>query len=635
MNPCRTLTLLGIFFLLAGWACATEQASFEVDCSVWDGVPLVKTKFGVYQTPLRKKEEILQSLDLLKEINVRDFRYEMGWGKDDTLCKNQIGGTAEAPTIDFAMLADDLIGGLAKRGVRPLIATGYCPDPLKVKLNWPGWKDPPRDMNGWRTVHRAFAGHFRTSLGAAEPYWEIWNEPDMPEGNGKMFFSGNADQYRQVYLNGAAGVKEAAADAVVGGPAIAFDQAYTTAMLNSGQPFDFVSIHAYRNWAEHIAAMRGMVKDRPQVPVFLTEYASYDGTPGNYGMDGRISRHAAAAMFFRDVCGMLNCTDAPKVYWAQWVDDWIGMLTNDLRRKALFNAFKLYGMMPVDRCRVQPESAAGVGAMASADAHQACVAIWNERAEERVVSVSLKKLPFADGQMDVYRISRNHSSVLDNKDSEKLEVLETKKLGAAETNWMATLPGESVAFLRVHNDQSQEKTPVPPKAQEKPGAPAKNLYWFFDRASRNYSDFDAQTWTARLGAPDKDFAVALIGAVVDDVAKRLRVQVTRQGPFRSMDRNSIFALRVDYAGKDGGYAKSVLVHGGLFDAARDSVLPWGKGGATADEVIKKDEFDTGQPFVLDVERLAPPDWNGRRVILSFWLQNPGAGSRARLELTRE
>lgn len=630
MNLGRRLTLLLIlvFAPLSGWTLAAEQASFEVDCSAWDGVPLVKTKFGVYQTPLRKKEQILQSLDLLNEINVQDFRYEMGWGKDDTLCKNQIGGTAEAPTVDFAMLADELIGGLAKRGVRPLVATGYCPDPLKVKMNWPGWKDPPKDMNGWRKIHREFAAHFRASLGATEPYWEIWNEPDMPEGNGKMFFSGNAEQYKQVYIHGASGVKEAAADTVVGGPAIAFDQAYTTTVLNSGQPFDFVSIHAYRNWAQHIPAMRGMVKDRPQVPVFLTEYASYDGAPGNYGMDGRISRHMAAAMFFRDVRGMLNCTDAPKIYWAQWVDDWIGMLTNDLRRKALFNAFKLYGMMPVDRCRVQPESTAGVGAMASANSRSACVVIWNETPDERTVSVALKKLPFAAGQMDLYRISRNHASVVDNKNSEKLEVLETKKFSAAETNWMSSLPGESVAFLHLHDGKPA------PDAPQKLGAHAKNLYWFFDRASRNYSDFDAQTWTARLGTPDKDFAVALIGAVVNDVSPRLRVQVTRQGPFRPMDRNSLFGLRVDYVGKDGGHAKSVLVHGGLFDAARDSMLPWGKGGATADEVVKSDDLAAGRPFVLELAKLAPTAWDGRRVILSFWLQNAGAGSRAKLELSK-
>ena len=53
-----------------------------------------------------------------------------------------------------------------------------------------------------------------------------------------------------------------------------------------------------------------------------------------------ISRAEGAARFFDDVAGLLRFPDAPKVYWAQWADDSLGLLTNDLHRKALFNAFK-------------------------------------------------------------------------------------------------------------------------------------------------------------------------------------------------------------------------------------------------------------------------------------------------------
>lgn len=59
--------------------------------------------------------------------------------------------------------------------------------------------------------------------------------------------------------------------------------------------------------------MRGMLKNRAEVPILLTEYASYDA----FGKTVPISRHPGAMRFFKDVEGLLSFTDSPKVYWAQ------------------------------------------------------------------------------------------------------------------------------------------------------------------------------------------------------------------------------------------------------------------------------------------------------------------------------
>jgi hypothetical protein len=92
MRFAKALWILLAFLLTSSRpvAHAGEDASFEVDFSAWDAVPLFKTKSGVYQTPLSSKATILKSLDLLAELDIRDFRYEMGWGKDGTTGDEEI-----------------------------------------------------------------------------------------------------------------------------------------------------------------------------------------------------------------------------------------------------------------------------------------------------------------------------------------------------------------------------------------------------------------------------------------------------------------------------------------------------------------------------------------------------------------
>lgn len=59
-------------------------ANFDVDFSRWINPPPVKAKFGVYQTPLVSRDVLLGSLSLLREINVKDFRYELEIGASRT-----------------------------------------------------------------------------------------------------------------------------------------------------------------------------------------------------------------------------------------------------------------------------------------------------------------------------------------------------------------------------------------------------------------------------------------------------------------------------------------------------------------------------------------------------------------------
>lgn len=615
----KTLTLV---LMLGALLCAVSAnaQTLTVDFSRWGGgPPLVKTKFGVYQTPLIGQAPLMKSLPLLREINVQDLRYEMGWGKPGALAFDQIGGTAARPKIDFAFL-DDFTAGLTAQGVRSLFAMGYCPNPLKSRTDWPAWKDKPNDLEVWRVINQAYAAHLKQKprLGAS---YEVWNEPDIPDPGGKMFFTGGPPEYQQLYHAAAAGVRAGDPDGLVGGAATAYDLRFLTPILS--EPIDFASIHSYDNFAPQLAAVRGALGDKPRLPIYLTEYASFT----QFGPRAPVSRHPAAARFFRDVKGMLAETDLAKVYWAQWVDDGLGMITSDGHRKALFNAFKVYGMMPVDRNMVTPDGAEGAGGLASSDGHNAAVVIWNESSTDRPVTVRLKHLPFARGALQVSRIDVDHASWVDNRASENLAVLQTSPVQGASAVWTGMVPAESVVFLMASDGTGQ--------ALLRPirfGSFVRSHGWYRDRNAPAYADYDPRTAIARLGMGDADLGIAQTGAEIDEPPHAFTVQVKKQGPFKSQDVNSLFGLRVDFRSKTGRYTRSVLYHDGLYNPRRDAPLPWGKGGAVPDAARLRKEMTTGAPFRIDLTEIAPPDWDRKRILLSFVLQNAGRDAQARLVL---
>lgn len=426
-----------------------ETARFRVDFSIQSGPPLLKNKFGVYQTPLFPLTTLMDSVPLLGEAGVRDLRYEMGWGKPDALAYDQIGGTAGEPVIDFTRL-DPFFNRLVEAEIRPLFAMTYCPVPLQSGTGWPAWKGMPNDLESWREILRRYASHYR-SLGFREPRYEIWNEPDMVGDGPKMFFSGGPEEYGDLYRYGASGIRAGDPDALVGGPAAAYDMAYAGPILSDlSESIDYVSIHAYANYADHLGKVRGLIRDRPELPILLTEYASYEDITHDYGPTAPASRHPGAMRFFKDVKALLEYTDVTKVYWAQWVDDAMGLLTRDLHRKALFNAFKIYQtLLPVDRNLVSPEEAGGVSLLAASDEATAGVVLWNECAEPREVELRMEGIPFTRGVIRLYRIDAHHASYADDPTKEELAVEEQGPFRESHSSWKGSIPGEGVVYVQL------------------------------------------------------------------------------------------------------------------------------------------------------------------------------------------
>ena len=557
---------------------------FDVDFGRWSGPPLVRGKFGVYATPFTPVDELAAKMPLLREIGVRDFRYEIAWGKPDAVAFDAVGGTAQNPTTDFAPL-DRMLDALEVQGVKPLLALGYCPNPLKTSVPpeavpWGAWKDQPKNLDSWRRIVAAYAGHWAER--ETKPFYEVWNEPDMPEATGKMFYSGAPDDYARLYDATHRGVSGADPEAEIGGPAIAYDRRYLEPLLS--RPMAFASIHGYANFAPQLDGMRAALKSRPEVPIFLTEYASFNAYP----LLGPSTRAEAAARFLRDVPGLLSYGDVPKVYWAQWIDDVLGLVGRDGKRRALFNAFTMYAMMPVDRVAVAPDGASeGITAFASSDGGAAAVALANTSGEDREVTVAFRRPPKDAREILAYRIDPKHASFVDDPATERLEINERT---AMRGFWRGTLPRNGSVLLRLVGGKTPVATPMN----------ARHLsarYVYPDRLSGADANFDPVTMTARLGLEGKPDASATVGAVLGDPPKRFRVRATRIGPKADL------SLRIAFSGTSG--------------------------------IVLLNDLPSTTSRTVDLARLAPRRWDGRRIEATFTLSHAAAtGARAKLQLLR-
>ena len=606
------------------------MTTIMADFSTWVDSPLLKDKIGVYQTPFMGTAGIAPPTAMqpfLVEAGVRDLRYETGWGKPDTFAYDQIGGSAASPVVDFARF-DPVMTMFHAANVQPLLAVGYDPLPLETCKTAGCWEAPPSNYSGWSNVLQQYSNHYAKTLGLSGVQYEMWNEPDISIGGSKVFFTGTQGDYASIYKNGVAGVQTGAVqgtagrDALVGGPAVAYDTTYITQTGLLQQPFDFLSIHGYANYSTQIGLLRAVAAGTG--PLYLTEYASYS----SFGMNLPNSLHAGAQAFMADALTMMNDPDVAKVYWAQWIDDSLGMVTYGLHRKAIFNAYKIYEtMLPVDRSTVTvSDSTTGVAGMAGGDAHTAGFVVWNGGTAAQNVSVKLNGLPFTTGKLTQWYIDQSHASYLDNA-AEFLTAGgdSTQTLSGGSGTWTGTIQPQSLVYLHATDGSADLLT------ASRIGNYGGDHFYFSSKPSSAYADFDPQTSIARVGMGTAATGTAMVGNVYDVASStaRLAALVTKSGPFASSTANSVFGLRVDYMNTAGDYSKSVLYTDGLYTASRTVAPTWGTGKAAVDVV----HTYAGGSFTVGLGADAPADWNGKRVILTPLIGDAGAGSRARIQLS--
>jgi xylan 1,4-beta-xylosidase len=170
------------------------------------------------------------------------------------------------PVYNFKII-DGIFDAYQQAGVRPMVELGFMPEALAsgsapYKVSYPRTLDgsvqsPPKDYAAWGELCRTLAAHLVARYGrdqAAQWYWEVWNEPNIP------YWHGTQQEYDKLYDFAVAGVRAALPEARVGGPAttsprdpkaVAFLNAFLQHVAHdksaaNGQPIplDFISFHA-------------------------------------------------------------------------------------------------------------------------------------------------------------------------------------------------------------------------------------------------------------------------------------------------------------------------------------------------------------------------------------------------------
>lgn len=610
----------------SAWA---ETVSVHADFARPADYPLSRAKFGVYNSGYVPLSHYDRDIHLFDEIKPESLRIDLCLS-GTTWTKPPVTGTPGNIQYHFAEV-DHVARLLNEHGILPLWDYCYIPTPLRAVTG-----DATRvthDKSSWGEILAAFDRHQKQAGPTAHVgYHEIYNEPDNRD-----FFKSSREDYFELYRIGSRSLRSADADAVIGGPALAFTAAWAPPFLDmvarESLPLDFFSFHFYPHcWgskkvADVVAQMRADLRKHPSLDTTEMRLDEFNSYPIDYPKSGRQDHYELAAALLEDYAWFLSQPDLTEVNWAQFQDtaggNWSGMISFDGHRKAVFNAAAIYARMPIDRRQVALSPAGPLGAMASTDDGRASLVIWNRTETNLDLKASLSHVPFACGDLRVYRIDRDHASWGDNPENEKLTPVESlENVATSHLKWNGLIPPRAVIYLEINARQPARPT-APFSARI-----VRVLHYYPDRGTSAYADFDRPSWTARLGMAQETAAREVIGVVADDLPAHVHVAVATSGRFRKTTAQTCLGLRVDYQ-VGPNFTHAVLFRERLGSGLApnisqfDGALPWGT-KKTPDQRMDESDF---WKFEFQPADFAPPGWTGR-IEISFEMENTGPETQA-------
>ncbi|MFC0205791.1 GH39 family glycosyl hydrolase [Novosphingobium soli] len=149
----------------------------------------------------------------------------------------------------------EVYDGLIARGVSPYVEVGFMPQALASGTAafgfYKGNITPPQSLDDWAGFLRTWVSALANRYGiAAVRTWpfEIWNEPNLP-----FFWTGNQQQYFDLYKAAAVAIKQVDAAIPVGGPSTsggAWIKEFAGFCTQNNAPLDFFGTHAYAGSVE-------------------------------------------------------------------------------------------------------------------------------------------------------------------------------------------------------------------------------------------------------------------------------------------------------------------------------------------------------------------------------------------------
>ncbi|MEJ0085296.1 MAG: hypothetical protein WDO72_06420 [Pseudomonadota bacterium] len=184
-----------------------------------------------------------------KELGVRYIRtHDTPWvydaaGDMHVIFPNPSADPDDPRSYNFAT-TDRYLQSIVDLGAQIIFRLGESAELSKVKY----YNAPPRDYDTWAKVSVNIVRHYNEGWANGYKfgirYWEIWNEPDIPN-----FWAGTKEQYFRLYEVTARALKKHDPSLKVGGPALASNLDFLRAFLAYSHerqlPVDFVSWHNY------------------------------------------------------------------------------------------------------------------------------------------------------------------------------------------------------------------------------------------------------------------------------------------------------------------------------------------------------------------------------------------------------
>ena len=398
---------------------------------------------------------------------------ELKWSSTNVYREDAVG----KPIYDFAIL-DGIFDEYKAAGVVPMVELGFMPKDLTsgtndYQVHYPGRttsgsvQAPPKDYAKWQELARVVTAHLVQRYGAQTVrgwYFEVWNEPDID------YWHGTPEQYWQLYDRAVAGVRTALPGARVGGPAATgpsiehaskFLDGFLTHVASAKVPLDFISFHVKGmpriQDSEVVMGIAKEMKDADigfaivarhkmnKLPIILSEAdpegcaaCSMKVNPANGYRNGTLYPSYTAAAYK----GLFELADRHKVNlismlsWSfefenkDYFEGFRSLSTNGIDKPVL-NFFRMAALMKGARVGVSSSGqvplddimangvrgAADVDALATADARQASVMLWNYHDAEKAgpsapAAITVTGLPKGASRLRLthYRIDDSHSN---------------------------------------------------------------------------------------------------------------------------------------------------------------------------------------------------------------------------------
>lgn len=542
----KAVTLISILLvlILTGGSCLaqeTETVTLKADFSQHTGVPYFKRQnlftvsysfgLGGDSTPY------LKSVGTLKDLRSENMRVDLSMGNGG-LGKYFARGTIDNMRNEYFAL-DMLMKKLYENGTAMYLSYGYMPKLLQGEYGT--FKSSPCDYEAWEKLCYDIALHYRNSKLSVQAH-EIWNEPDLADGKGKkIFYSGTWDEYIRMYESAVKGIRKADPYASVGGLSLAFVQYFSSGNIrefleyvrDNDLPLDFVSYHNYSNDnyirnTDQMNCYLSMYGDTfSNVGLHLNEFHVLD-TIGITTEKASCADAASKAMFAIEK--LADMPTVTSVNWATWRDNGEGLnMVGNMNgeRYAMYHAIEVYNDLPLDR--VSFTGSKYVSGMAAIDEDHAGVILYTRSAKNKPVTVVLNNLPY-EGNVDVfiYAIDKDHSSVLDGCESDELACIDViGNVPAAGMKWTGEVAARGIIYIRiVPCGKEYKKLPVwsLENGASIAGGTAsvlKKEYYFEDRDTDRFSEFDLGTFTAWAGMGSENEGISKGSVILGELPESL------------------------------------------------------------------------------------------------------------------